>query len=511
MLASWPDYRLFPYERRLAELEARSLGAQVECQNDSGLELSCADVALLTDRSTYFASLRTREIEIPTAQAQVEAIHLNGNGRAHQATRYGPHGFHEYKGKFNPQIVRAFVNIVDTEADLLVDPFCGSGTALVEALRLGMGAFGLDSSPIASFVSRTKVDVVTSRRPSLLRRRLMALVDDVASSMKDAQDAANPAPLTAVLSEEAVSYLQHWFTEPAFAALSQGLGALLPRRRSVAGRLALVALSSILRDVSLQLPEDLRIRRRPAGFVAPPLWELFYEACYNIDRAIGQVAEWPTGGNASARVILGSVTSRDDLAPMRDARRRLVVTSPPYAMALPYIDTDRLSLVALGLASPTEVRLLERQLIGSREWLRSEANSWNDRLATNADGLPNSVVDLALEIARRNAESGDAGFRKAAVPGLVYRYFAQMGEGLKNLASYQTTDENAVFIVGSNRTTAGGETLVIPTPLLLADVAESSGYTLDALHELDTWPRYGLHHANSVQAEQAVVLRRRSS
>ncbi len=42
------------------------------------------------------------------------------------------------------------------------------------------------------------------------------------------------------------------------------------------------------------------------------------------------------------------------------------ITSPPYATALPYIDTQRLSLIWLGFASPKEVKVLENNLIGSR-------------------------------------------------------------------------------------------------------------------------------------------------
>ena len=43
------------------------------------------------------------------------------------------------------------------------------------------------------------------------------------------------------------------------------------------------------------------------------------------------------------------------------------ITSPPYAMALPYIDTQRLSLVWLGLVEPGGIAGLEAELIGSRE------------------------------------------------------------------------------------------------------------------------------------------------
>ncbi len=51
--------------------------------------------------------------------------------------RYGPHGAHEYRGKFFPQLVRALLNMAHvTRGDVVVDPMCGSGTTLVEAVLL---------------------------------------------------------------------------------------------------------------------------------------------------------------------------------------------------------------------------------------------------------------------------------------------------------------------------------------------------------------------------------------
>ena len=105
-------------------------------------------------RLTYFAALDLDAAAHPVAQQEVEARHLQrSNIRSRQATRFGVHGFHEYKGKFNPQLARALTNAVDPDAVVLGDPFAGSGTALIEALRLGLDAHGRDRSPIAVFLS----------------------------------------------------------------------------------------------------------------------------------------------------------------------------------------------------------------------------------------------------------------------------------------------------------------------------------------------------------------------
>jgi site-specific DNA-methyltransferase (cytosine-N4-specific) len=182
------------------------------------------------------------------------------------------------------------------------------------------------------------------------------------------------------------------------------------------------------------------------------------------------------------------------------------LTSPPYATALPYIDTDRLSIVALGLASVKQFRQLEMDLVGSREWRKADERDWWRRLGANVDALPDAVTELVRNIQLRN-EDGSAGFRRAAVPALLYRYFTRMGECFDAWRGVLRAGERAVLIVGNNRTTAGGEQTVIRTPQLLGEVAASRGYEIEEIIPLETWPRYGLHGRNGVSGEDALVLR----
>lgn len=67
------------------------------------------------------------------APAQLKAL-LPFDGKAisipnRRVLRYGPHGAHEYRGKFFPQLVRALLNIAAVKrGDVVLDPMCGSGT-----------------------------------------------------------------------------------------------------------------------------------------------------------------------------------------------------------------------------------------------------------------------------------------------------------------------------------------------------------------------------------------------
>lgn len=77
--------------------------------------------------------------------------------RAKKTTLSLSHDLHIYKAKFFPRMVRALINIFGSNDLLVVDPFCGSGTALLEASLLGLNSRGIDIDPVCQLISRTKV------------------------------------------------------------------------------------------------------------------------------------------------------------------------------------------------------------------------------------------------------------------------------------------------------------------------------------------------------------------
>ena len=71
-------------------------------------------------------------------------------------TTYLVHNYHPYAAKFIPQLPRYLIKKFTNQYDIVLDPFCGSGTAIVEALLLNRKGMGIEINPIGALVSKVK-------------------------------------------------------------------------------------------------------------------------------------------------------------------------------------------------------------------------------------------------------------------------------------------------------------------------------------------------------------------
>jgi len=81
-------------------------------------------------------------------------------------TTYLTHNFHTYPAKFIPQIPRTIIRQLSVPGDIVLDPFCGCGTTLVEAKLLGRSSIGIELNPEYVKMAEERI------RPWLHQKRL---------------------------------------------------------------------------------------------------------------------------------------------------------------------------------------------------------------------------------------------------------------------------------------------------------------------------------------------------
>jgi hypothetical protein len=510
----WHDYRYFPYERRLAEREAGLLFAGSHTELASGIAFTGDLPSDACHRLTYFKAVQSGTSFVIPDQAKLEASG-NGNGSAwnaaaqpipslrRQSTRYSAHGLHEYRGKFNPQVVRAVGNLFGlAEGSWVLDPFCGSGTTLLEAAHIGWNCFGVDINPLGVLIANAKLAAFNAS-PEILDREATSLAKRLkATPSRDDWREHLPEP----------EYLEAWFPRAVLGKLRAILAALDETKPKALSDVFRVILSDVCREVSYQDPGDLRIRRRKKTAGDYPAIELFLES---METRIGAVIRarhhmQPKKGTTQLAVFGDTREVARTVGILLKNRRRdafdAAITSPPYATAMPYLDTQRLSLALLGLIGSRELRSGEKKLIGNREIADKERLRFESDLETNAGELPEKVITFCRKL--RNLANHDShGFRRRNVPALTYKYLADMAAMFASIREVIKPHGRYALLVGRNMTTLRGREVPIDTPQLLAEVAASRGWRVEEMMPFETYHRYDVHQNNSIREETLLVLR----
>ena len=100
-------------------------------------------------------------------------------------TKYMTHGLHPYPARMIPQIARRLIHRYSKPGDTIWDPFCGSGSTLVESMLAERKSIGTDLNPFAVFLSKVKttpidIDILRKTRTKVLSRirKLKASIDE---------------------------------------------------------------------------------------------------------------------------------------------------------------------------------------------------------------------------------------------------------------------------------------------------------------------------------------------
>jgi tRNA G10 N-methylase Trm11 len=91
---------------------------------------------------------------------------VRGKGQIGHTNQYLTHWFYPYKGKFHGQMIKAIINFMGAEDDdMILDPFMGSGTALIEASTVGTKSIGIEINPALCIVAQIKLDSLSINYP----------------------------------------------------------------------------------------------------------------------------------------------------------------------------------------------------------------------------------------------------------------------------------------------------------------------------------------------------------
>ena len=283
------------------------------------------------------------------------------------------HGMHRFPAKYIPQIPGWVMDqFAETDGGVL-DPFCGSGTTLVEGLVRSRKTIGIDCDPLACMISRAKTAAVNPAR-----------IQKLGSDLRQAwgQPAARLVPPMPDLTN-----FDHWFSQDAWGKLQSLLTSITTLDASAEEfNFLLCVFSSILRWVSNA--DDQTQKTYVSGTLKknPPKVEpLFYRA---LEKSLAGLEELALLRHPSAEAIAiqGDATDIQLLPQSVD----LIVTSPPYLDSVDYMYNFMLEYFWLGPLLGVQDRQTFNQM-------RRGVTGAKNPSSKTAPALPQCLNDLISE------------------------------------------------------------------------------------------------------------------
>ena len=268
------------------------------------------------------------------------------------------HGFHSYAGRMHPSTARAAIAAWSTPGQRILDPFCGSGTVLVEAMAAGRSALGIDASPLAVLIAKVRSTVLGESE----RQRL------VDSAREIATDAAERARKR--VRPEIPPWARHENTRffPHVGLELLGLRGLVMATPEDAVGVALRGCFSSILVKFMRQPEfgGESIQRIGRGMPS----KFFAGRAEELSQSLAALAQRTPEGTPVPKIQLGDARA---IAPVPDLSCDLIVSSPPYAGTYDYAEHHDVRFLWLGLSREK----FDRVQVGARtEDMGSPAKRW---------------------------------------------------------------------------------------------------------------------------------------
>ncbi len=412
------------------------------------------------------------------------------------------HDWYRFVLSYPPHLVGDYLTRFEMTSDSMVlDPFCGTGTTLVECKKRGIPSVGIEAHPMAHFASKTKTAWSVSGKRLLETAQRIATEADESLAIEGIYD--DPEPW--LLRESPPPARLRTLPDPEQKILLANSISPLPLHKVLVLREAIEKHAT----PSVKGPMMLALARALVSSIS--------NLHFGPEVGIGKIKEDAPVISAWLRRIEMMAEDLDTLRPMdstfsqvhhADARSMIpklaeksidaVITSPPYPNEKDYTRTTRLESVILRfLNSKEELQALKRGNL-LRSNTRNVYKGDNDHAWV--ENHP-EVQRIATAIEARRIELGKTSGFERLYAKVTTLYFGGMARHFSELRKYLKPGARLAYVVGDQ---ASYLRVMIRTGQILADLAQSLGYEVEGIDLFRT----RLATATGEQLrEEAVVLR----
>ena len=396
------------------------------------------------------------------------------------------HDWYRFVLSFPPHLVQHYLErFAISPSDTILDPFCGTGTTLVECKKSGIPSVGIESNPMARFASGVKADWLISGD------RLREYAETVGSSTRNvlAQqgiDEWNGLPLFATTGEPPCPLLE--LPAARLNLLLKNSISPLPLHKTLVllaaidghggsheqqyGRLAL-ANALVNRIGNLKFGPEVGVGQVKHDARVVDVWIAIMQKIASDIEAHKDRAGIPAKVMQADARAAGEVLEPESV--------NAVITSPPYPNEKDYTRTTRLESVILGLIrNRQELRSLKQNLIRSNTRGVYISDDDHHGVADNAE-----IQRIAGAIEKRRIELGKTSGFERMYARVTRLYFGGMHRHLASMRSVLKPGARLAYVVGDQ---ASYLRVMIRTGQILSQIAESLGYVVTGIDLFRTRP-----------------------
>lgn len=330
-----------------------------------------------------------------------EGHDLNFNG---VETQHATHSMHPYVAAINPPLAASLINHYVPKGEVILDPFCGGGGVLVEAILQGRRAIGCDVNPLAVLMTQAKTTYLPSGR----------MLHTYMNIAKEAEALAR-----SISSDDVPEGVRFWYRDESLPALKALRTVVCQVEDEAQRRLFQTVLSATARDVMLTYRGEIRLRRLQGSDLErfhPNVFAAFKKRALS---AINSVSELPANDRAD-------VFTMDCRKLTEQQSCHTVITSPPYGddkNGVGYFQFSRNMLFWIGVS-------LENQKRQREAFLGCGVDAHGNTAASK-------TLQQTLAVIRE---------RKAAHYREAVNFYSDYLDGLRQIAS--VAQERLIIVIG---------------------------------------------------------------
>ena len=362
-----------------------------------------------------------------------------------ETAKIGIHGIHTYPAMMLPQIARRLIEKFGKDKKTILDPFCGSGTVLVEGILNNRNVFGYDINPLAVLISKVKITPLDVDNLLSEAEKLESELTNALFNPKILEDVKTPRFFN----------IDYWFKPNVIRELAYIKSLIDEIEDENYKNFFLVAFSEAVRKSSNTRDSEYKLFRIPKHKLKswnPNAIAIFLEI---LDRNLKLAVEYYSSkpierlkdGKINADIYLSDVRNRIDV------EADMVVTSPPYGdsrTTVAYGQFSRLSLQWLDFDYDTIKSIDKISLGGVRaKRILSDVNS-------------QTLYEILDQIRKKD--------EKRALD--VYSFFKDFQKASEKIVD-ALTDKSIIALVVGNRTVCK---ISIPTDIIMSEIFQSLGY-----------------------------------